>query len=74
MKFPGTIRHGLDPGAIPARSLLHFVHTASKNRRPGDFYSANSESRPANRGFYDFFNEKSYKNLQMQQAASAGIF
>jgi hypothetical protein len=48
--------------------LLRFAHKILKNRLAGDFYPANSERMPNNRGFYGFFQRKNRKNLQVQQA------
>jgi hypothetical protein len=64
---------------FPKRYKIHFreFYTAQTAFEPkirgrriiGIFYPANCQSMPNNRGFYGFFNEKSYKNLQAQQAA-----
>jgi hypothetical protein len=54
-----------------AGSLLRFAHKTSKNRRLGDFLPLKLRKQPYNRGFDGFFNEKSQKNLQVQQAAAA---
>jgi SAM-dependent methyltransferase len=61
--------YGENPGLQAApRSLLHFAHKILKNRRSGDFFPCKLRKEPDNRGFSGFFNEKSQKNLQVQQA------